>query len=166
MARKTRSSTATERVKRVAAFAPTMATCLHYCSRRTSGLCGSSSSVTGLKRNARRLWSAVRRADTRIADEHLAVAAVGAAPGNLRLRGNLIRRMAGRDGQKRNEASRSADGRHNAFCSDQPSIRIGGDQTRRRRAGITRPGASINQKDLSPRRRISARFVAAELKAT
>src|SRR5204863_164158 len=65
--------------------------------RRASGLCGGSGPITRLKRNAGRLWSAVRRADTRVADEHLAIAAVGTASGSLRLCGSLTRGMARSD---------------------------------------------------------------------
>ncbi len=62
--------------------------------RRCDGCCP----VTGLKGNAGRLGRAVRRTETSIADEHLAVAAVVAARGRLQLSGNLIRGMAGSDG--------------------------------------------------------------------
>ena len=122
--------------------------------RRASGLCDSSCSITWLKRNAGRLWSAVRRADTRVADEHLPVAAVCAARGSLQLRGSLIRGIARSDGQKRDKAPRSADGRQNAFGSDQCSVHIGGNQMRRRLAGFSRASASIQQVDLPSLRRI------------
>ena len=122
--------------------------------RRASGLCGGSGPITRLKRNAGRLWSAVRRADTRVADEHLAIAAVGTASGSLRLCGSLTRRMARSDSQKRDKAPRSADGRQSAFRSDQCSVRIGGNQMRRRLAGISRTSTSIQQIDLPPRRGI------------
>src|SRR6266480_6710486 len=51
--------------------------------RRASGPCGGSGPITRLKRNASGLRRAVRCADTRVADEHLAIAAVGAASGSL-----------------------------------------------------------------------------------
>ena len=93
----------------------------------TGGLCAGARSITRLKRNPGDLRRAVRRIEAGIADEHLAVAAIGAARERLRRRRNLIRRMAGSDGQKRDKTSRRADGRQNAFRSDQGSVRIGGD---------------------------------------
>ena len=57
---------------------------------RTRGLCAGARPITWLKRNPGRLRRAVRRTETGIADEHLAVAAIGAARGSLQLRGNLI----------------------------------------------------------------------------
>src|ERR1700694_2462418 len=128
MARKTRSSTATERVKRVAAFPPTMATCPALLLKAgAAGLCAGARPITRLKRNPGRLRRAVRPTETGIADEHLTVAAIGAARRSLQLRGNLIRGMAQCDGQKCDKASRRADGRQNAFRSDQGSVCIGGD---------------------------------------
>jgi len=94
---------------------------------RSGGLFAGARPITRLKRNPGRLRRAVRRPETGIADEHLAVAAIGAARGSLQRRGNLIRGMARCDGQKRDEASRRADGRQNAFRPDQCSVRIGGD---------------------------------------
>jgi len=121
---------------------------------RTSRLRSDSGSIIRLKRNPCGLRRAVCRSHTRISDEHLAVAAIGAARGNLGLHWSLTRRMARSDGQKRDETSRSANRRQNALRSDQCSVRIRRNQMRRRCAGISRPGTSIEQIDLAPRRRI------------
>jgi len=121
---------------------------------RTSKLRGDSSSIIRLERNPRGLRRAVRCADTRVADEHLAIAAVGAASGSLRLCGSLTCRMARSDSQKRDKAPRSADGRQNAFRSGQCSVHIGGYEMRQRLAGISRTSTSIQQIDLPPRRGI------------
>src|SRR5438874_1886192 len=121
---------------------------------RTSRLRGDSGSIIRLERNPRGLWRAVRCADTRVADEHLAIAAVGAARRGFQLRGTLIRGMARSYSQKCDKAPRSADGRQNAFRSDQCSVRIGRNQMRRRLAGFSRASASIQQVDLPSLRRI------------
>ena len=60
--------------------------------------------------------------------------------------------MAGSDRQKRDKASRRADGRQNAFRSHQCSVLIGGDEMRRWLAGISCPRARIEQIDLPPGR--------------
>src|SRR6266571_1143813 len=62
--------------------------------------------------------------------------------------------MARRDGQKRDETSRGADGRKNALGSDQRTVRIDGDETYYWLAGIPSAGAGIAQIDLSSALRI------------
>src|SRR5229473_3626711 len=53
-------------------------------------LCARCRPVTRLKRNPRRLRRAVRRGETRVADEHLTITAVISACGSLQLSGSLI----------------------------------------------------------------------------
>src|SRR5260370_13691211 len=67
-------------------------------------LCARCHPVTRLKRNPRRLRRAVRRAETRVTDEHLTITAVISTCGSLRLSGSLIRRVSRGDAQKRDIA--------------------------------------------------------------
>src|SRR6266702_6784258 len=59
---------------------------------RSGGICAGYCPIAGLKRNASPLGRAVRRTETGITDEHLAVPAVVAARGALQLRRSLIQR--------------------------------------------------------------------------
>src|SRR5882724_6992626 len=121
-ARKTRSSTATERVKSVAAFVPGRATTERGSGRLRVGR----SSVSRLERDARRFWRATCRANACVADENLAIAAIGGTGrGRFRLSGGFAGCVARRHREEGDEAPRRADRRQNTLGADQRTLRIG-----------------------------------------
>src|SRR2546425_2453957 len=69
------------------------------------GFCSRRCPIAWLKRNPGRLRRAVRGAEAGVTDEDLAVAAVAAACGRLKLSGYLTRGMGRSDSQKRDKRS-------------------------------------------------------------